>query len=266
MNRPARRETPPLCRDFLPSLSVVQFHHCNCDVVPVVGCPPNRLPLSIHAMHSRATTASSVPGGRPYLHKNWALDRRLAQVCLICLTEKKIVTLTTRTMGFTKTVLRAGNGICPRRGQSVTVHCTGEFQSKLTRATKRDAGRQPQQKISFLTRPLCSLFRPAIALRIWKGQGPLQEVLVDEGSGTGAVHVRRRPRPGDQRCVLLSIGDAQPRARDPQSTAAWSRSNFVSYLLITGWDESVIAMSLGEVSKIHCSPDYAYGPGGFPAW
>jgi FKBP-type peptidyl-prolyl cis-trans isomerase 2 len=36
--------------------------------------------------------------------------------------------------------------------------------------------------------------------------------------------------------------------------------------VIKGWDESVIDMSLGEVSKIHCSPDYAYGSGGFPAW
>jgi peptidylprolyl isomerase len=25
-------------------------------------------------------------------------------------------------------------------------------------------------------------------------------------------------------------------------------------------------MSLGEVAKIHCSPDYAYGAGGFEAW
>jgi FKBP-type peptidyl-prolyl cis-trans isomerase len=36
--------------------------------------------------------------------------------------------------------------------------------------------------------------------------------------------------------------------------------------VIKGWDESVIDMSIGEVAKIHCSPDYAYGPGGFPAW
>lgn len=28
-------------------------------------------------------------------------------------------------MGFTKTVIRAGNGILPKRGQNVTVHCTG---------------------------------------------------------------------------------------------------------------------------------------------
>jgi peptidylprolyl isomerase len=36
--------------------------------------------------------------------------------------------------------------------------------------------------------------------------------------------------------------------------------------VIKGWDESVIDMSLGEISKIHCTPDYAYGTGGFPAW
>jgi hypothetical protein len=26
--------------------------------------------------------------------------------------------------------------------------------------------------------------------------------------------------------------------------------------VIKGWDESVIDMSIGEVAKIHCSPDY----------
>lgn len=29
--------------------------------------------------------------------------------------------------------------------------------------------------------------------------------------------------------------------------------------VIKGWDEGVIGMSLGEIAKIHCSPDYAYG-------
>ncbi len=36
--------------------------------------------------------------------------------------------------------------------------------------------------------------------------------------------------------------------------------------VIKGWDEGVLTMELGEISKIHCTPDYAYGPGGFPAW
>lgn len=29
------------------------------------------------------------------------------------------------TMGFTKTLIKAGNGLKPKAGQSVTVHCTG---------------------------------------------------------------------------------------------------------------------------------------------
>lgn len=36
--------------------------------------------------------------------------------------------------------------------------------------------------------------------------------------------------------------------------------------VIKAWDEGVIGMSIGEVAKIHASPDYAYGSGGFPAW
>jgi len=27
-----------------------------------------------------------------------------------------------------------------------------------------------------------------------------------------------------------------------------------------------VSFSTGEIAKIHCSPDYAYGAGGFPAW
>ena len=36
--------------------------------------------------------------------------------------------------------------------------------------------------------------------------------------------------------------------------------------VIKGWDEGVIGMSQGEISRLTCSPDYAYGSGGFPAW
>jgi peptidylprolyl isomerase len=36
--------------------------------------------------------------------------------------------------------------------------------------------------------------------------------------------------------------------------------------VITGWDEGVLDMSIGETSKLTCTPDYAYGAGGFPAW
>lgn len=36
--------------------------------------------------------------------------------------------------------------------------------------------------------------------------------------------------------------------------------------VIKGWDEGVLNMQKGEVSRLTCSPDYAYGAGGFPAW
>ncbi|KAK1303074.1 Peptidyl-prolyl cis-trans isomerase FKBP12 [Acorus calamus] len=36
--------------------------------------------------------------------------------------------------------------------------------------------------------------------------------------------------------------------------------------VIKGWDEGVLDMQLGEVARLQCSPDYAYGSGGFPAW
>ncbi|XP_062178101.1 peptidyl-prolyl cis-trans isomerase FKBP12 [Alnus glutinosa] len=36
--------------------------------------------------------------------------------------------------------------------------------------------------------------------------------------------------------------------------------------VIKGWDEGVLGMQVGEVACLRCSPDYAYGSGGFPAW
>lgn len=36
--------------------------------------------------------------------------------------------------------------------------------------------------------------------------------------------------------------------------------------VIKGWDEGVIGMSQGEIARLTCSHDYAYGNGGFPAW
>lgn len=36
--------------------------------------------------------------------------------------------------------------------------------------------------------------------------------------------------------------------------------------VIRGWDEGVLQMQLGELSRLHISGDYAYGPRGFPAW
>ncbi|XP_040027924.1 peptidyl-prolyl cis-trans isomerase FKBP1A [Gasterosteus aculeatus] len=34
--------------------------------------------------------------------------------------------------------------------------------------------------------------------------------------------------------------------------------------VIRAWDEGVAKMSIGEVARLTCSPDYAYGPAGHP--
>mmetsp|Transcript_18842 Transcript_18842/g.31248 ORF Transcript_18842/g.31248 Transcript_18842/m.31248 type:complete len:127 (-) Transcript_18842:82-462(-) len=94
-------------------------------------------------------------------------------------------------MGFTKTLIREGNGSKPARGQQVTVHCTGYGKN-----------RDPKEKF-------------------WSTKDPGQEPFT------------------------FAVGLGQ---------------------VIKGWDESVINMSIGEVARIHCSPDYAYGAGGFEAW
>lgn len=87
------------------------------------------------------------------------------------------------TMGFTKTLIKAGNGLKPKVGQSVTVHCTGFGKN-------RD-----------------------LAVPFWSTKDTNEP-------------------------FTFSVGLGQ---------------------VIKGWDESVIDMSIGEVAKIHCSPDYAYG-------
>lgn len=35
-------------------------------------------------------------------------------------------------------------------------------------------------------------------------------------------------------------------------------------LSFSGWDEGVAQMQIGETAKLTCSPDYAYGAGGYP--
>ncbi|XP_052828461.1 peptidyl-prolyl cis-trans isomerase Fkbp12 isoform X2 [Octopus bimaculoides] len=34
--------------------------------------------------------------------------------------------------------------------------------------------------------------------------------------------------------------------------------------VIKGWDEGITQMSVGERSKLICTPDYGYGPKGYP--
>ena len=50
------------------------------------------------------------------------------------------------TMGFSKTIIRAGNGVLPRRGQNVTVHCTGYGKNRNLAEkfwSTKDPGQEP---------------------------------------------------------------------------------------------------------------------------
>jgi hypothetical protein len=49
-------------------------------------------------------------------------------------------------MGFTKQILRAGNGLKPSRGQNVTVHCTGYGKNRNLAEkfwSTKDPGQEP---------------------------------------------------------------------------------------------------------------------------
>jgi len=37
-------------------------------------------------------------------------------------------------------------------------------------------------------------------------------------------------------------------------------------IVIRGWDEGMLEMSVGEIAELTMTPDYGYGAGGFPAW
>lgn len=49
-------------------------------------------------------------------------------------------------MGFVKTLIKAGNGVMPKRGQSVTVHCTGYGKNRNMNEkfwSTKDPGQEP---------------------------------------------------------------------------------------------------------------------------
>ena len=74
-------------------------------------------------------------------------------------------------MGFTKSILRAGNGVFPQRGQSVTVHCTGYGKNRdLTQkfwSTKDPGQGKLTYVVSFRLPALCVQFLFNLSLHIF---------------------------------------------------------------------------------------------------
>lgn len=133
-------------------------------------------------------------------------------------------------MGITKTLIRAGNGVLPKRGQSVTVHCTGygkngDLSQKFW--STKDPGQEP------------------FTFKV--GMGQVIKVRIHIHMKRGKKEIHNAPTG----CIFYFV--SYPNQRTTHTNHQ-------------GWDEGVAEMSIGEVAKIHCSPDYAYGPGGFPSW
>eukprot|EP00640_Fibrocapsa_japonica_P005828 CAMPEP_0113933664 /NCGR_PEP_ID=MMETSP1339-20121228/917_1 /TAXON_ID=94617 /ORGANISM="Fibrocapsa japonica" /LENGTH=114 /DNA_ID=CAMNT_0000935067 /DNA_START=58 /DNA_END=399 /DNA_ORIENTATION=+ /assembly_acc=CAM_ASM_000762 len=92
----------------------------------------------------------------------------------------------------------------------------------------------------------------------------VQKTMKREGNGT-------RPQSGQQVTVhCTGFGKNRDLSQKFWSTKDPGQEPFTFQIgmgsVIKGWDEGVMTMSIGEIASLHCSPDYAYGAGGFPAW
>ena len=171
----------------------------------------------------------------------------------------------------------AGNGVKPKRGQSVTVHCV----SRRTRSISDISEIHSDTPVALF------LFDPDW---VRETSGFECQVLVHQGPWSTAVHFSGR---NGQRYIAIS-GYLVDRWLYPSSFLTTMIVALFVCAVIKGWDESVIDMSIGEIAKVHCSPgtlseisildefalyscslsllflafclDYAYGAGGFPAW
>eukprot|EP01041_Mallomonas_annulata_P001990 gene1990-3870_t len=91
-----------------------------------------------------------------------------------------------------------------------------------------------------------------------------EKVIIKEGSGSNpvkgknvTVHCTGYGKNGDMSLKFWST-------KDPGQEPFTFRIGMGQ--VIKGWDEGVLTMKLGEVSRITCTPDYAYGADGFPSW
>lgn len=144
-------------------------------------------------------------------------------------------------MGFEKAIVSAGTGPRPTAGRQVTVHCTGYGKDgDLTK--KFWSTKDTNEPFSFV---------------IGLGQ-------VIKGWDEGVMTMVRKIT--DSISIIF--------------TTTWiiNFEMFIFYLVVfvfvfvllsLSWYDPVLPISpqqQGEVARITCTPDYAYGAGGFPAW
>ncbi|KAE8670043.1 Peptidyl-prolyl cis-trans isomerase FKBP12 [Hibiscus syriacus] len=134
-------------------------------------------------------------------------------------------------MGVEKQVIRPGTGPKPTPGQTVTVHCTGYGKNgKLS------------EKFRSMAYWLW-MFKVSVAAMTFSCQGCnmlTSSVLLEPSA------------------VFFFLFTS--------TSLTFEIEVLVDIDLIDRWDEGVVGMQVGEVARLLCSPDYAYGAGGFPAW
>ena len=83
-------------------------------------------------------------------------------------------------------------------------------------------------------------------------------------AGTKTTTIQTKSTPHDTTRTKQNNNKTTTATKDPGQTTFKFKVGMGD--VIKGWDEGVLTMSRGEISKLTCSPDYAYGSGGFPAW
>lgn len=96
------------------------------------------------------------------------------------------------------------------------------------------------------------------------GQVGIEKEILKSGKGP-------KPVPGQYVTVhCTGYGKNGDLSKKFWSTKDWGQKPFSFVIgqqqVIAGWDEGVLGMALGEVARLKCSPDYAYGAAGFPEW
>nr|Q4HZB8.2 RecName: Full=FK506-binding protein 1; Short=FKBP; AltName: Full=FkbA; AltName: Full=Peptidyl-prolyl cis-trans isomerase; Short=PPIase; AltName: Full=Rapamycin-binding protein [Fusarium graminearum PH-1] len=90
----------------------------------------------------------------------------------------------------------------------------------------------------------------------------VEKTIITQGSGPS-------PQVG-QKVTMEYTGWLQKEdgTKGDQFDTSVGRGDFVVNIgvgqVIKGWDEGVTQMKLGEKATLHISPDYGYGPRGFP--
>ena len=154
-------------------------------------------------------------------------------------------------MGVDIETIKPGDGVTfPQPGQTVTAHYTGASRSR--RRVRREYGCRPDRipdpspppprrfVLLFPTRARARFHadprRPRRPSRLAADPSPPLPGTLTDGSKFDSSKDRGRP-------FEFRIGVGQ---------------------VIKGWDEGMAKMSVGQVAKLTCTPDYAYGERGMP--